>query len=70
MKRYSQLENFKGNIVLLALPDEENLSAGMRAAVKLLSELQDRYGLNYKLMINSEPHQRKDDETGIFRKVP
>jgi arginine utilization protein RocB len=66
LKRYSQLENFKGNIVLLALPDEENLSAGMRAAVKLLSELQDRYGLNYKLMINSEPHQRKDDETGIF----
>ena len=66
LKRYSELENFNGNIVLIALPDEENLSAGMRAAVKLLSELQDKYNLKYKLMINSEPHQRKDDETGIF----
>ncbi len=66
LKRYSQLENFKGNIVLIAVPDEENLSAGMRAAVKLLSELQDKYKLNYKLMINSEPHQRIDPNVGIF----
>ena len=66
IKRYSEMESFNGNIVLLAVPDEENLSSGMRAAVKLLSELQDRYGLKYRLMINSEPHQRKDDVTGIF----
>jgi len=66
LKRYSEMESFNGNIVLLALPDEENLSAGMRAAVELLKELQDRYDLKYRLMINSEPHQRKDDETGIF----
>lgn len=66
MKRYSELEDFKGNIVLIAVPDEENLSAGMRAAVKLLSELQDEYSLEYKLMINSEPHERKDPEVGVF----
>lgn len=66
LKRYSELENFKGNIVLIAVPDEENLSAGMRAAVKLLSELQDEYNLDYKLMINSEPHERKDSEVGVF----
>jgi arginine utilization protein RocB len=51
---------------LIAVPDEENLSAGMRSAVRLLSELQDKYNLKYKLMINTEPHQRKDDETGVF----
>jgi len=66
LKRYSKLENFNGNIVLIAVPDEENLSAGMRSAVRLLSELQDKYNLKYKLMINTEPHQRKDDETGVF----
>lgn len=66
LKRYSELKNFNGNIVLIAVPDEENLSAGMRAAVKLLSELQDKYNLKYKLMINSEPHQRKDNDTGVF----
>lgn len=70
LKRYSELKNFNGNIVLIAVPDEENLSAGMRSAVRLLSELQDKYNLKYKLMINTEPHQRKDDETGVFRKAP
>lgn len=65
-KRYSRVENFHGNIVLLAVPDEENLSAGMRSAVKLLSELKQKHGLNYRIMINSEPHQRKDFTQGIF----
>lgn len=66
LKRYSELENFNGNIVLIAVPDEENLSAGMRAAVKFLYELKQKHNLNYKLMINSEPHQRKDYLQGIF----
>lgn len=66
LKRYSELKEINGNIVLIAVPDEENLSAGMRAAVKLLSELQDEYNLEYKLMINSEPHERKDPEVGVF----
>jgi len=66
LKRYSELEDFNGNIVLIAVPDEENLSAGMRSAVKLLSELKKEHHLKYKLMINSEPHQRKDFTQGIF----
>jgi len=66
IKRYSELKNFNGNIVLLAVPDEENLSAGMRTAVKLLNELKEKHNLNYKIMINSEPHQRKDYAQGIF----
>ncbi|NYB72647.1 M20/M25/M40 family metallo-hydrolase [Sedimentibacter hydroxybenzoicus DSM 7310] len=66
LKRYSELKNFKGNIVLIAVPDEENLSAGMRSAVKLLYELKEKHQLNYRIMINSEPHQRKDFSQGIF----
>lgn len=71
LHRYSQLISqdptaLHGNLIVLAVPDEENLSAGMRSAVLLLSELQEKYGLRYKLMINSEPHQRKDPEKGVF----
>lgn len=66
LTEYSKIEDFKGNVIVLGVPDEENLSAGMRAGVVLLNELKEKYGLNYKLMINSEPHQRKDPEKGVF----
>lgn len=66
VEAYSQLEDFDGNVVVLGVPDEENLSAGMRSAVKLLAELQETYGLRYLMMINSEPHQRKDAAKGVF----
>ncbi len=67
MKQYAKAENFKGNIVLIAVPDEENLSAGMRGATKLLSALKAVYDFDYKLMINSEPHRREDDKSrGVF----
>ena len=66
LKRYSEIEDFDGNVIVVAVPDEENMSAGMRAAVRLLAELKDRYGLDYRMMINSEPQQRKDPETGII----
>ncbi len=57
---------FKGNVIVLGVPDEESLSAGMRTAVLLLKELKDEYALHYRLMINSEPHQRKEADTGVF----
>lgn len=66
LKRYSELKDFKGNVIVIAVPDEENLSAGMRAAVKLLSQLKTEYNLEYQMMVNSEPHQRKNPEEGIF----
>ncbi|MDR3225027.1 MAG: RocB protein [Clostridiales Family XIII bacterium] len=55
-----------GNLILLAVPDEENRSAGMRAATELLAQFKRRYQLDYTLMINSEPHQRKDFSRGVF----
>lgn len=66
MDAYSHLDNFEGNIILLAVPDEENLSAGMRAAMSLLKQLKVKYGFSYQLMINSEPHQRKEESVGVF----
>ena len=66
LTEYSKQEEFRGNVIVLGVPDEENLSAGMRAGVILLDQLKKQYGLSYKMMINSEPHQRKNKEEGIF----
>lgn len=71
LNRYSQLVQrdptaLPGTLIVLSVPDEENLSAGMRAAVLLLAEFREKYGLRYRLMINSEPHQRKNPEKGVF----
>jgi len=66
LKRYSEAGNLKGNVILLSLPDEENLSAGMRAAVDLLAELKEKFGLRYLYAFNSEPHQRKNRDDGLI----
>lgn len=61
--QYSKDADFKGNIVIISVPDEENLSAGMRGAALLLKQLQKKYSLEYKLMLNCEPHEREDANT-------
>ncbi|WP_432404350.1 M20/M25/M40 family metallo-hydrolase [Wukongibacter sp. M2B1] len=66
IKRYSEIEDFKGNVLLVSVPDEENLSAGMRSAILLLEELKKKYRLRYLMMINSEPHQRVHKDIGII----
>lgn len=71
LRRYSEAvrrdsDALPGTLVVLAVPDEENLSAGMRAGALLLARLKEQYGLRYQLMINSEPHLRKDPERGMF----
>lgn len=66
LSEYAKQAEFQGNVIVLGVPDEENLSAGMRAGVILLDRLKQEYGLEYKLMVNSEPHQRKVKEEGVF----
>ena len=66
LEQYSKMPDFKGNFLVIAVPDEENQSAGMRAAAVLLSELKAKYGLNYLMMINSEPHQRRRPDCGVL----
>ena len=66
LEEYSKIDDFSGTVIVISVPDEENLSAGMRGAAVLLSELKEKHGFNYKLMINSEPHQRKNPKNGIY----
>lgn len=62
----AEVEELAGSILLLAVPDEEHLSAGMRAASALLVRLAELHDLDYVLMINSEPHQRKVPGRGLL----
>lgn len=48
-------EEWKLNLVLLTVPDEEVNSAGMRDAVPVLKQLKKNHALDYKLFLNSEP---------------
>ncbi len=66
MEEYCQKQDFKGNLLLIAVPDEENLSAGMRGAIHLLKALKEEHELNYILMMDVEPHERKKDDTGVL----
>lgn len=59
-------EGFEGSILLLSVCDEENLSAGMRAAMTVLKDHQKTYDLNYKMVINSEPTPRIDGKGIIY----
>ncbi|RDW19407.1 M20/M25/M40 family metallo-hydrolase [Oceanobacillus chungangensis] len=51
----ASMEKWPINLLLLTVPDEEVNSAGMRAAVPVLLELQDKHQLTYTLFLNSEP---------------
>ena len=69
-------ERFDGNVLLLAVPDEEVNSVGMRAAVPRLLELAREHDLEYKTVLNSEPmfsrhpgDQNKYIYTGSIGKV-
>lgn len=66
LEEYTKDVNFKGNLLLLGLPDEENLSAGMIGAVTLLEDLKEKHDLNYILMLNVEPHERAQEEVATI----
>ena len=66
LESYCQETDFHGNLVIIAVPDEENLSAGMRGAVPLLQRLKEKHQLNYVLMLNVEPHERSQQAVGMM----
>jgi arginine utilization protein RocB len=47
-------ELFKGNIIFLAVPDEEGNSAGMLSSLKLLNELREKEGLEYTATLDTD----------------
>jgi len=52
---------FNGNLLLLTVPDEEANSEGMLSAIPTIHDLKEKYGLNIKACVNSEP---------VFSKYP
>ena len=62
LEEYSKQENKDGNLIFLAVPEEETYSIGMRESAKLLSNLKNKYNLNYKLMIIPEPNDRESNK--------
>lgn len=48
-------EGAPGNLIFLAVPDEESLSHGMIAGVELLHRWRETFHLEYSLCLNSEP---------------
>ena len=66
LKHYSTIKNFEGNLLLLSVPDEETYSSGMRSSIELLNQLKEKFTLDYKLLINSEPHERREAKVGTY----
>ncbi|MDR0425474.1 MAG: M20/M25/M40 family metallo-hydrolase [Clostridiales Family XIII bacterium] len=71
LERYAEAAGkgeLQGNILMVGVPDEENISAGGRAAPLLLKKLKDEHGLRYVLAMNAEPNERVDDNgrLGLF----
>ncbi|NLL36789.1 MAG: M20/M25/M40 family metallo-hydrolase [Fretibacterium sp.] len=58
-------DDLEFNVMLLLVPDEEGDSAGMRAAIPLLAELQEKEGLDFLVCLNTEPFMA-DKCPGMF----
>ncbi|MFT5874347.1 MAG: arginine utilization protein RocB, partial [Clostridium sp.] len=66
MEQYSKQENLNGNILIISVPDEESLSQGMRNSAELLETIKNIHDLEYTLLIDSEPHQKSENNVGYF----
>lgn len=66
IEQFSRHQKLNGNILFLSVPDEESLSIGMRNGAELLEGLKKTFDLEYTLLINSEPHQKSEDNSGVF----
>ncbi|NCB41260.1 MAG: M20/M25/M40 family metallo-hydrolase [Clostridia bacterium] len=44
-----------GNLLYIAVPDEESYSAGMREGAKIILDLKRKYDLDFKLLVDPEP---------------
>ena len=51
----------QGALLFISVPDEESFSVGMRGSLPLLEQLKERYHLDYRLAICSEPNQKISD---------
>ena len=64
LEAFAEDENRVGNILFVATPDEEDRSAGMRAAARMIPEIAAHSGLDVALVINLD--SIADDGDGSF----
>jgi len=51
----STRDDAEANLLFLAVPDEENMSSGALQSIPLLEQLKERFGLDYSLLVLTEP---------------
>ena len=61
------IDNFEGNILLLAVCDEEGNSTGMLGSLPYLKQLRDEEGLDFRGVVVTEPYMQQEGEEGIRR---
>ena len=66
IEQFSKKENFDGNVLFVSVADEESLSLGMRSSADLLERIKNKFDLEYTILIDSEPHQKTEDNEGVF----
>lgn len=66
VEEFSKQQNFNGNILFISVADEESLSLGMRSSAELLEKIKNKFDLEYTILIDSEPHQKTENNEGVF----
>lgn len=66
VEEFSKQQNFNGNILFISVADEESLSLGMRSSAELLEKIKNKFDLEYTILIDSEPHQKTENNGGVF----
>jgi len=66
VEQFSKQESFNGNILFVSVADEESLSLGMRSSAEMLEKIKNKFDLEYTILIDSEPHQKMENNTGVF----
>ncbi|MFT5873171.1 MAG: arginine utilization protein RocB [Clostridium sp.] len=66
IEKFSKQQNFNGNILFISVADEESLSLGMRSSAGLLEKIKNKFDLDYTILIDSEPHQKTENNEGVF----
>jgi arginine utilization protein RocB len=57
----------EAGVLFLAVPDEERMSSGAIQAVPLLLGLRERFGLDYRLLVLTEPETTNGEDLGVVR---
>ena len=66
VEAFSKQQKFNGNILFISVADEESLSLGMRSSAELLEKIKKKFDLEYTILIDSEPHQKTENNEGVF----